>query len=187
MVASLALPCSACCTRSYIHGFYVKDPTYKALFEDSQGLLIGNLEKLHSLLETHTIEAVLTGPPAARGKPAAAASAGAGAAGSGAPSAPSLLPHDQLAASTDAWRQQVIGLMTATTGFLGRFLEAVQHGFMAAGAGLRRSGSHGSAGPRVRRHKSGESSSSESPRGASASVTGTAAAAAGAAGTAGSR
>lgn len=137
------LPCS------YTHAFYVKDASYRALFEDSQGLLIGNLEKLHSLLETHTIEAALTGA-VARGGPSTASA--------------SLLPHDKLAASVDAWRQQVIGLITATAGFLDRFLEAVQHGFMAAGSGLRRSGSTGStgAGRGVRRHKSGGSAATPS-------------------------
>lgn len=148
-------------------------------------MLIGNLEKLHALLETRAIEALLTG---------VVGDHGVGAGGPGA-SAVGLPSHDVVSAAASAWRQQVMSLLSATSGFLDRFLLAVQRGFMhsaaaAAGVSIGRAasnGSTGSAGRRLamRRQRSGSSSKGSGSTSSSRAGSGALATAGGAIGGAG--
>jgi hypothetical protein len=47
---------------SYVHAFFVTDPAYKTLLEDSQGLMERNLEQLHSALTISSLSRVLDDP-----------------------------------------------------------------------------------------------------------------------------
>lgn len=182
-----SLPCS------YVHAFNIKpeDAAYKALFEDSQGLLIGNIEKLHALLEAPVIERLLT--HAGVDGDGWEDAAGAGIIG--------LPSHDAVAAAAGLWRQRIVALLSATSGFLDRFLAAVKEdrdAFMLARCpgGIRvavaRAGSDSSTGSTrsgrrgaVRRNKSGSTvdptSASSSRAGSSATVAAAAVGGAGAA------
>jgi hypothetical protein len=47
---------------SYVHAFFVADPAYRTLLEDSQGLMERNLEQLHSALTVSSLTRVLDDP-----------------------------------------------------------------------------------------------------------------------------
>jgi len=134
---------------SYVHAFFVVDPAYRTLLEDSQGLMERNLEQLHGNLELSAINRVLSGDDAdAKAPPSAYSSSSSSSSGSATGSA---APYAGSSRSAGAgvgsratamvqrrfaeWRQRSMMLLAATDRFIDRLLEAVEEGLLEDGRG----------------------------------------------------
>lgn len=96
---------------TYVHAYYIKDPSYSALFSDSQLQLERNLEHLHEHMEMHTVSSLL-GIEDGADSDAAADRAG-------------------WAGNFAAWRMKVVNLMTCTHKFMLEIIAAVEDGFVS--------------------------------------------------------
>jgi hypothetical protein len=135
---------------SYVHAFFVADPAYKTLLEDSQGLMERNLEQLHGNLELSAITRVLSGDdadaktPSSYSSSSSSSSSSKSAAGSAALYASSSRTAGAGAGARGIamvqrrfteWRQRTMMLLAATDRFVDGLLEAVEEGLLEDGRG----------------------------------------------------